>query len=131
MPTHPLFEGNLPKTFEHPALSFVSDFYMLFLWASGRLPSELARLFGVWDDTMLIRNDPLLDPTPDLVAEIQRRLAGVGRYDGEVSGAYDAPTRAALDDWAGWYNLEGRLREDDRLSQHLLSELRDVTPEIT
>ena len=44
MPTHPIFEGNLPKTFEHPALSFVSDFYMLFLWASGRLPSELARL---------------------------------------------------------------------------------------
>jgi len=44
MPTHPLFEGNLPKTFEHPALSFVSDFYMLFLWASGRLSSELARL---------------------------------------------------------------------------------------
>ena len=94
-------------------------------------PSELARLFGVWDDTMLIRNDPLLDPTPDLVAELQRRLAGVGRYDGEVSGAYDARTRAALEDWAGWYNLEGRLREDDRLSQHLLSELRDVTPEIT
>ncbi len=94
-------------------------------------PSELARLFGVWDDTMLIRNDPLLDPTPDLVAEVQRRLAGVGRYDGEVSGAYDARTRAALEDWAGWYNLEGRLREDDRLSQHLLSELRDVTPEIS
>ena len=94
-------------------------------------PSELARLFGVWDDTMLIRNDPLLDPTPDLVAELQRRLAGVGRYDGEVSGAYDARTRAALEDWAGWYNLEGRLREDDRLSQHLLNELRDVTPEIS
>jgi uncharacterized Ntn-hydrolase superfamily protein len=94
-------------------------------------PSELARLFGVWDDTMLIRNDPLLDPTPDLVAEMQRRLARVGRYDGEVSGAYDPLTRAALEDWAGWYNLEGRLREDDRLSQHLLSELRDVTPEIT
>lgn len=94
-------------------------------------PSELARLFGVWDDTMLIRNDPLLDPTPDLVAEVQRRLAGVDRYDGEVSGAYDARTRAALEDWAGWYNLEGRLREDDRLSQHLLSELRDVTPEIS
>ena len=94
-------------------------------------PSELARLFGVWDDTMLIRNDPLLDPTPDLVAEMQRRLAGVGRYDGEVNGAYDARTRAALEDWAGWYNLEGRLREDDRLSQHLLNELRDVTPEIS
>ena len=44
MPTHPIFEGNLPKTFEHPVLSFASDFYMLFLWATGRLGPELARL---------------------------------------------------------------------------------------
>jgi hypothetical protein len=44
MPSHPLFEGNLPKTFEHPALSFASDFYMLYLWATGRLGAELARL---------------------------------------------------------------------------------------
>jgi hypothetical protein len=44
MPTHPIFEGNRPKTFEHPALSFLSDFYMLFLWATGRLRPELARL---------------------------------------------------------------------------------------
>jgi len=44
MPTHPIFEGNLPKTFEHPALSFVSDFYMLYLWATGRIGAELARL---------------------------------------------------------------------------------------
>ena len=44
MSTHPLFEGNLPKTFEHPALSFASDFYMLYLWATGRLAPELARL---------------------------------------------------------------------------------------
>jgi hypothetical protein len=44
MLAHPLFEGNHPKTFEHPALSFVSDFYMLFLWATGRLGPELAQL---------------------------------------------------------------------------------------
>lgn len=44
MPSHPLFEGNLPKTFEHPLLSFAADFYMLYLWARGRLASELARL---------------------------------------------------------------------------------------
>lgn len=44
MPTHPIFEGNLPKTFEHPVLSFMSDFYMLFLWATGRLAAHLARL---------------------------------------------------------------------------------------
>ena len=44
MPTHPIFEGNLPKTFEHPVLSFGSDFYMLYLWATGKLGAELARL---------------------------------------------------------------------------------------
>ena len=44
MPTHPIFEGNLPKTFEHPALSFISDFYMLYLFATGRLAVHLGRL---------------------------------------------------------------------------------------
>ena len=44
MPSHPLFEGNLPKTFEHPVLSFMADFYMLYLWATGGLAAELARL---------------------------------------------------------------------------------------
>ena len=93
-------------------------------------PAELARLFGVWDDTMLIRTDPLLAATPELVGEIQRRLAALERYDGEASGAFDAATRTALEDWAGWYNLEGRLRDDDQLSQHLIFELRDLTPEV-
>jgi uncharacterized Ntn-hydrolase superfamily protein len=91
---------------------------------------ELQRLFAVWDDTMLIRNDPLLDATPSLVADLQRRLATVGRYGGEATGEYDAATRQALAGWAGEVNLEGRLREDDLLSQHLVRELRDITPEV-
>src|SRR6266480_4108137 len=37
-------------------------------------PAELARLFTVWDDTMLIRNDPPLEATEELVGELQRRL---------------------------------------------------------
>jgi len=44
MLTHPIFEDNRPKTFEHPALSFNSNFYMLILWATGRLGPELAQL---------------------------------------------------------------------------------------
>lgn len=44
MPTHPIFEGNLPKTFEHPVLSFISDFYMLFLFLTGRIAAEVSRL---------------------------------------------------------------------------------------
>jgi uncharacterized Ntn-hydrolase superfamily protein len=93
-------------------------------------PNELARLFTVWDTTMLIRTDEPLQATPELVGELQRRLAAVGVFDGERTGALDEATAAALSDWAGRYNLEGRLRDDGMLSGHLLAELRDVTPEV-
>ncbi|MBI3648885.1 MAG: DUF1028 domain-containing protein [Actinobacteria bacterium] len=93
-------------------------------------PKELARLFQVWDDTMLVRNDPLLAATPELVLDLQRRLAALGVFAGAQSGALDLATRAALEEWAGEYNLEGRLRDDDQLSQLLVREIRDVTPEV-
>jgi uncharacterized Ntn-hydrolase superfamily protein len=94
-------------------------------------PNELARLFTVWDTTMLIRTDEPLEATPELVGELQRRLAAVGAFDADRTGALDDATRAALADWAGRFNLEGRLRDDGMLSGHLLAELRDVTPEVT
>jgi uncharacterized Ntn-hydrolase superfamily protein len=94
-------------------------------------PAELARLFTVWDDTMLVRHDPPVDATPEVVAEVQRRLAALGTYRGEADGRLDDATRAALEVWAGEVNLEGRIRDDDMLSQHLLFELRDITPEVT
>lgn len=93
-------------------------------------PRELARLFAVWDTTMLIRNDPLLPAGPELVADLQRRLAVLGNYAGKPSGVYDDPTRKALGEWAGEHNLEGRLREDDQISNLLVVEIRDVTPEL-
>jgi len=91
---------------------------------------ELLRIFSVWDDTMLVRNDPQLEATPDLVSELQRRLASLGRYEGQASGEYDAATRTALAGWAGEHNLEGRLRDDELISQLLVREIRDVTPEL-
>jgi uncharacterized Ntn-hydrolase superfamily protein len=94
-------------------------------------PAELARLFGVWDDTMLVRHDPPVEATLELIAEVQRRLAAIGRYRGEASGLFDDATRSALEAWAGEVNLEGRIRDDDLLSQHLVFELRDITPEVT
>jgi uncharacterized Ntn-hydrolase superfamily protein len=93
-------------------------------------PTELARVFEVWDDTMLVRNDPLLPSTPELVTDLQRRLASLGVYEGGETGELDGPTREALGAWAGEHNLEGRLREDDRVSQLLVREIRDVTPEL-
>ena len=80
---------------------------------------------------MLIRNDPPLEATEELVGELQRRLAKVGRYEGPVNGEFDEPTRLALAEWAGRYNLEGRLREDGLVSRHLMTELRDITPDVS
>jgi uncharacterized Ntn-hydrolase superfamily protein len=94
-------------------------------------PAELSRLFTVWDDTMLVRHDPSLEATTELVGEIQRRLTALGRYAGTADGSYDEGTRSAIEDWAGWYNLEGRLRDDDQISQHLVMELRDITPDVS
>jgi uncharacterized Ntn-hydrolase superfamily protein len=93
-------------------------------------PQELARLFDVWDTTMLIRNDPLLPADPQLVLDLQRRLAVLGTFAGEPSGTYDEATRMALAGWAGEHNLEGRLRDDEQISNLLVMEIRDVTQEI-
>lgn len=92
--------------------------------------NELVRLFGIWDDTMLVRNDTPLESTPELVSDLQRRLAALGRYGGNASGIYDAATRKALAEWAGEYNLEGRLRDDGMVSQLLIREIRDITPDV-
>ncbi len=44
MISHPTFEGNRPETFRHPAWSLAGDFYMLYLWASGRITTEIERV---------------------------------------------------------------------------------------
>ena len=95
-----------------------------------RRPSS-RRVFGVWDTTMLVRTDEPLAASIELVGEVQRRLAAVGAFDAEASGALDDATTEALAEWAGRYNLEGRLRDDGMLSSHLVAELRDVTPDVS
>jgi uncharacterized Ntn-hydrolase superfamily protein len=92
--------------------------------------TELRRVFTEYDETMLVRTDPLLEPEPALVSEIQRRLAALGHYTGSDTGAMDEATRSALTEWVAVLNLEGRLRDDGMLSSLVVRELRDVTPEI-
>lgn len=87
-------------------------------------------MFTVYDREVLVRNDPLLPAVPELVQEIQRRLGARGIYSGASTGVLDDPTRIALAEFAGAFNLEGRLRDDERLSEMLVRELRDITPEI-
>lgn len=93
-------------------------------------PDELARVFEAYDRDILIRDDPELEATPVLVADLQRRLAAMGRYAGDPTGEYDGPTRDAIAAFAGEYNLEGKLRDDDRIYASIVREIRDVTPEI-
>jgi uncharacterized Ntn-hydrolase superfamily protein len=92
---------------------------------------ELRRVFTVYDREYLVRQDPLLPLTEDLVVEIQRRLGATGHYRGEASGALDPGTRRALEAFAGEYNVEGKLRSDEQIYESLLRELRDITPEIS
>ena len=80
---------------------------------------------------MLVRTDEPLAASIELVGEVQRRLAAVGAFHAEASGAFDDATTEALAEWAGRYNLEGRLRDDGMLSSHLVAELRDVTPDVS
>jgi uncharacterized Ntn-hydrolase superfamily protein len=91
---------------------------------------ELLRAFEVFDREFLARSDPLLPATPALVEEVQRRLRALDRYRGEATTRLDDATRDALADWAGEYNLEERLRSDDLLSETLVRELRDLTPDV-
>lgn len=91
---------------------------------------ELRRVFTVFDREYLVRDDPLLPRSAALAEEIQRRLRALGHYEGAINGLLDEATRAALGTFAGENNLEGRLRTDDLLSEALIRELRDVTPEV-
>jgi uncharacterized Ntn-hydrolase superfamily protein len=91
--------------------------------------TELVRLFGVWDDTMLVRNDVAVPATRELVLDLQQRLRKAGTYAGEETGVFDDATRAALAAWAGELNLEERLRDDEQVSDWLVRALRDATPD--
>ena len=92
--------------------------------------SELARVFSVIDHELLVRVDPVVPAAAELVAEVQRRLQHRGDYTGHETGVLDLPTRRALAKFAGEFNLEARLRDDDQLSETLIRDLRDLTSEI-
>jgi len=88
---------------------------------------ELARVFAVYDDDYLIRNDRLMEATPALVREMQAALTRTGHYRGQTHGEMDDATRAALADFAGQVNLESKVREDGRLYRSLVREVQEVS----
>ena len=89
--------------------------------------AELLRVFSVYDDDYLIRNDRLMEATPDLVREMQTALTRTGHYRGEAHGEMDDATRAALADFAGQVNLESKVREDGQLYRSLVREVQEVS----
>jgi len=92
---------------------------------------ELTRVFAMFDREVLVRHDTLLPVSAALVEELQRRLRAAGYLEGEVTGQFDAATREALEGFAGEYNLEGRLRIDDLVSEALVRDLREITGDVT
>ena len=88
--------------------------------------AELRRLYAdvhqyyFGDTTELVKVDGAL------ARELQGSLAALGFYRGPLTGAYDAATRQALEDWMGWENLEGRIRRDGTLDVLVLEHLRKV-----
>ncbi|HCO02357.1 MAG TPA: fimbrial assembly protein FimA [Actinobacteria bacterium] len=92
---------------------------------------ELHRLFDLYDRQFLIRNDPLLEATPELISDLQLRLAVTGHYQGEPNGELDDDTRKAVSSFAGQYNLEEKIDWDQGgIYDSVVREIRDLTPEV-
>lgn len=76
---------------------------------------ELERIFGIYDITMLNRDDPrdVVKVEGDVARTIQEMLKRKGFYRGEVDGTYGEATKKALEAWFGMENFENKWREDD------------------
>jgi uncharacterized Ntn-hydrolase superfamily protein len=78
---------------------------------------ELNRVFGIYDLTLLNREDPkdVLPLLADVVRELQLGLAALGFYRGPTSGKFDAKTKAAFESWASLNNYENKVRSDGKV----------------
>ena len=90
-------------------------------------PTPIAELRRLYQDVhQYYFGDPEAPVAIDaaLARELQAALAGLGFYKGRATGAYDAATRQALEDWMGWENLEGRILKGERVDGLVLRHLR-------
>ncbi len=90
--------------------------------------NELLRVFRVFDEQYLIRSDEVLPATPELVEEVQAALTTLGLlHEGEASRSLDGSTRAAVEEFAGRYNLEGKVDwSSGGVYRSLVAELREA-----
>ena len=89
--------------------------------------NELARIFKVYDEEYLVRDDPLVDAVPEVVTRLQQGLLRTGDLAGEATGELDGPTRVALERFAGRFNLEAKIRDDDQIYRSLIREIEEAS----
>jgi uncharacterized Ntn-hydrolase superfamily protein len=88
--------------------------------------AELARLLKLHRFYLTPPLENELIPIDGQVAqELQRLLAKAGYYSGPISGAYDAATSAALEQYGGVENLEERLVDPNRIDPQVLAYMRE------
>jgi len=89
--------------------------------------TELGRIFRVFDDEYLVRDDPLVQATPEVVTRLQEGLGRTGDLAGAATGTLDPATRAALEQFAGRFNLEAKIRADDHIYRSLIREVEEAS----
>ena len=87
---------------------------------------ELARLYTIHRLTYF-RSEPqnLIAIDTALANELQQILRARGFYKGAVTGALDAATKSALQDFMGWENYDERIRDDDLIDLEVLQDIRE------
>jgi uncharacterized Ntn-hydrolase superfamily protein len=87
--------------------------------------AELHRLLEI-HEYLFLPCDPadLVPVDEDLARALQAKLAFEGDYQGSITGAYDAATRVALEQFAARENLEERLQPDGRIDPKVLERLQ-------
>ncbi len=78
---------------------------------------ELKRVFGLYDLTLLTREDPatLLALDRERVATVQGDLRSLGFYFGAGNGQWDAATQEAFRKFLGVHNFEEKERSDGKI----------------
>ncbi len=78
--------------------------------------NELARIFKVWELTILEREDPNdVYELTEVASELQEALRTLGFYQGPVTGRLDEATLKALEEWMAINNFENKMRRDGKI----------------
>ncbi len=88
--------------------------------------AELTRLYRDVHQYYFGETREALTITPPLARELRAALTRLGFLRTPASGAWDAASQRALEDFQGWENLEGRTRKDGTVDAVVLAHLRRV-----